>query len=124
MVMKAFQLTQGGSGPSGIGGDGWRHILTSRGYGNVRNDLLVAVMTRLHAPCAAKPLMTIPLDHLWSQDSFHSTQCQDSDQSDAVLRRIIRKVVMSTLKPDDVVKACENSQMCGYSRGAKQRFMQ
>ena len=27
MVMKAAQFTKGGSGPSGLDGDGWRHIL-------------------------------------------------------------------------------------------------
>ena len=35
-----------------------------------------------------------------------------------VLRRIIGKVVMSTLKPD-VVKACANSQMCGHKSGSE-----
>ena len=35
-----------------------------------------------------------------------------------VLRRIIGKIVMSTLK-SDVVKSCANSQMCGHKSGSE-----
>ena len=51
MVMKAAQFTKGGSGPSGLDGDRWRHILTSRQYGDAGSDLRVAFTTSIRSVC-------------------------------------------------------------------------
>ena len=49
-VKRAAMLTRGGSGPSGLDADGWRHILVSRNYGvysaELRNE--IAKMIRQH----------------------------------------------------------------------------
>ena len=119
MVMKAAQLTQGGSGPSGLDGDGWRHILTSRGYGDAGNDLRVAIAAVTRSLCSETinddsigPLMASRLIPLNKMPGLRPIGVGE------VLRRIIGKVVMSTLKPD-VVKACANSQMCGHKSGSE-----
>ena len=39
VIMKASMLIKGGSGPSGRDADGWRRILTSRGFGTATLDL-------------------------------------------------------------------------------------
>ena len=119
MVMKAAQLTQGGSGPSGLDGDGWRHILTSRGYRDAGNDLRVAIAAVTRSLCSEiinddsiGPLMASRLIPLNKMPGLRPIGVGE------VLRRIIGKVVMSTLKPD-VVKACANSQMCGHKSGSE-----
>ena len=39
LVLKAAQVTKGGSGPSGLDADGWRKPLTSKVYGDASKDL-------------------------------------------------------------------------------------
>ena len=43
MVLKAATVTKGGSGPSGLDGDGWRRILCSTAFGTTNTDLRKAV---------------------------------------------------------------------------------
>ena len=51
MVLKAAQLTKGGSGPSGMGADGWRKILTSRVYGVTGSDVKRAFANSIKKMC-------------------------------------------------------------------------
>ena len=39
MVLRAASITKGGSGPSGLGTDGWRRMLTSKLFGAASSDL-------------------------------------------------------------------------------------
>ena len=119
MVMKAAQLTKGGSGPSGLDGDGWRHILTSRGYGDTGSDLRTAIAAVTRSLCTQTvnddsigPLMASRLIPLNKMPGLRPIGVGE------VLRRIIGKVVMSTLKTD-VVESCANSQMCGHKSGSE-----
>jgi len=94
MVLKAAQLTRGGSGPSGMDADGWRRILTSKDYGE--NGTLLA--SRL-----------IPLD---KRPGLRPIGVGE------VLRRIMGKVVMSVVKPD-VIAGSSRAQMCGHNSGSE-----
>ena len=119
MVMKAAQFTKGGSGPSGLDGDGWRHILTSRRFGDAGSDLRVAIATFTRSICTQTidddtvgALMASRLIPLNKKPGLRPIGVGE------VLRRIIGKIVMSTLK-SDVVKSCANSQMCGHKSGSE-----
>ena len=43
LVMKAAMKTKGGSGPSGLDADGWRHISVSNSFGDCASDLRKSV---------------------------------------------------------------------------------
>ena len=42
-MRKAAIRTKGGSGPSGLGADGWRKMLTSKVFGSCTSDLRKAI---------------------------------------------------------------------------------
>ena len=117
--MKAAQLTKGCSGSSGLDADGWRHILTSSGYGDAGNDLRVAIAAVTRSLCietvndnSIKLLMASRLIPLNKMPGLRQIGVGE------VLRRVTRKVAMSVLKPD-VVKACAKPQMCGHKSGSE-----
>eukprot|EP00111_Clytia_hemisphaerica_P007481 TCONS_00021735-protein len=51
LIYKAAQLTKGGSGPSGLDADGWRHILTSRSFGEAGRNLRTALSLVIRHLC-------------------------------------------------------------------------
>ena len=46
--------TRGGSGPSGMDADGWRHILLSKNFGDAPNDLCKAIASVIKKLCTEK----------------------------------------------------------------------
>ena len=119
MVLEAAKITRGGSGPSGLDADGWRRILVSRDYGDVGVDLRKAVASVIRRICTAEikdlsltPLMASRLVPLNKNPGLRPIGVGE------VLRRIMGKVVMSTLS-EDVVRASSITQMCGRSSGSE-----
>ena len=51
MVLKAATVTKGGSGPSGLVGDGWRRIFCSTAFGTTNTDLRKAVAEMITKLC-------------------------------------------------------------------------
>ena len=51
LVRKACMKTRGGSGPSGMDADGWRHILLSKNFGDAPNDLCRAIASVIKKLC-------------------------------------------------------------------------
>eukprot|EP00794_Sanderia_malayensis_P006488 gene6488-7231_t len=51
MLLKAAQMTRGGSGPSGIDADDWCKILSSRDFGDAGNDLRSAIAAVTRSLC-------------------------------------------------------------------------
>ncbi len=119
MVLKAAQLTKGGSGPSGMDADGWRKILSSKIYGNTGPDLRRALANVIKKICvenindnSLEALMASRLVPLDKQPGLRPIGVGE------VLRRIAGKIVMSVTKKD-VVEASSKSQMCGREAGSE-----
>ena len=119
MVLKAAQLTKGGSGPSGMDADGWRKILTSKMYGDTGRDLRRALATVIKKICveditdnSLESLMASRLVPLDKNPGLRPIGVGE------VLRRIAGKIVMSVTK-EDVVNASSRTQMCGRKAGSE-----
>ena len=119
MVLKAAQLTKGGSGPSGMDADGWRKILTSKMYGDTGRDLRRALATVIKKMCveditdnSLESLMASRLVPLDKNPGLRPIGVGE------VLRRIAGKIVMSVTK-EDVVNASSRTQMCGRKAGSE-----
>ena len=119
MVLKAAQLTKGGSGPSGMDADGWRKILTSRVYGDTGRDLRSAYANVIKKMCvetindgSLEALLASRLVPLDKQPGLRPIGVGE------VLRRIAGKVVMSVTR-EDVIKSSSKSQMCGRKAGSE-----
>jgi len=128
MVLKAAQLTRGGSGPSGMDADGWRRILTSKDYGENGTDLRIALARVIDLRIALArvirkmcteikddslgPLLAsrlIPLDKRLDLRPIGVGE---------FLRKIMGKVVMSVVKPD-IIAGSSRAQMCGHNSGSE-----
>eukprot|EP00794_Sanderia_malayensis_P000712 gene712-16297_t len=53
-VRKAAIRTKGGSGPSGMDGEGWRRILTSNSFGDASENLCNAFASAIKKLCTVK----------------------------------------------------------------------
>ena len=119
MVLKAAQITKGGSGPSGMDADGWRKILSSRVYGDTGRDLRRAFANVIKKMCvdnisdnSLEALMASRLVPLDKNPGLRPIGVGE------VLRRIAGKIVMSITK-EDVVRASSKAQMCGRKAGSE-----
>ena len=120
MILKAAKITEGGSGPSGMDADGWRKVIVSKVYGDVRNDLRKSLAQTVRKMCT---------EHVSdnSLEAFNACRLVPLDKCPGlrpigvgeVLRRIAGKVVMSLAKKD-VMEAGSNVQMCsGHQAGSE-----
>lgn len=119
MVLKAAQLTKGGSGPSGMDADGWRKILTSKVYGDTGKDLRTALAKVIKKMCvetisdnSLEALLASRLVPLDKKPGLRPIGVGE------VIRRIAGKIVMSVTR-EDVVKASSKVQMCGRKAGSE-----
>ena len=56
MVLRAASITKGGSGPSGLDGDGWRRILNSHFFGTASSDFRKLVADFIKKLCSKRIL--------------------------------------------------------------------
>ena len=101
MVLEVAKITQGGSGPSGMDGDGWRQILVSRDYGDAGNNLHKAIALLIKKTCIKEkddsflsPLMASRLVSLNKNPGLRPKGIGE------VLWQMMGKVVMSTFSED------------------------
>lgn len=119
MILKAAQMTKGGSGPSGLDADGWKKILTSKVDGESGKDLRVTSAKVVKKMCvqvindnSLEALLASRLVPLNKNPGLSPIGVGE------VLRRIAGKVVMSVTKKD-VVAASTKAQMCGRKGGSE-----
>ena len=104
VIRKAAIRTKGGSGPSGMDGDGWRRILTSNNFRTSSSDLRKAFAIVVRKLCT-------DLVETHTIEAFPSCRLILLDKNPGfqpigvgeVLRRIAGKVIASVLK-EDVIK--------------------
>ena len=113
MVLKAAQLTKGGSGPSGMDADGWRKILKSKTYVRDLQKALAIVVKKMCVEDVTdnslESLMSSPFVPLDKNPGLRPICVGE------VLRRLAGKIVMSVTK-EDAVNASFRSQMCGRKK--------
>ena len=124
-VRKAAMLTRGGSGPSGLDADGWRHILVSRNFGTCSAELRTELATLIRQLCTEKVEInfvggnsTSSLEALLACRLLPLDKCPGLRPIGVgeVLRRIAGKVVMSVVK-SDVQHATGSLQVCAGQPG-------
>eukprot|EP00794_Sanderia_malayensis_P006469 gene6469-7206_t len=125
MLLKAAQMTRGGSGPSGIDADDWCKILSSRDFGDAGNDLRSAIAAVTRSLCtrnvgdqsitALMASRLVPLDKIPGLRPIGVGEVLQRIMGE--LTDVWTEVVMVVTKPD-VVNACANSQMCGQKSGS------
>ncbi len=116
-IAKAAMNTNGAAGPSGLDAVGWRHILVSRNYGDAGKDLRssLAIMAR---HLATKKISVVEKQST-SLEAYLSCRLIPLDKSPGVrpigigevLRRIIGKSIIYTIKPQ-IMESAGNLQLC------------
>jgi len=110
IVRKAVTKTRGGSGPSGLDADGWRKILLSNNHGEAPKDLCTAIAKVCKRLCtetcnSLMPFLACRLIPLDKKPGLRPIGVGE------VLRRIIGKVVIYSLKTD-VMSSVGSLQVC------------
>ena len=109
-VKKAAIRTAGGAGPSGLDGEGWCRILTSRSFGSASTDLRKTIAEIAKCLCSEEEshleaLMACKLIPLDKNPGLRPIGIGES------LRRIIGKTVMMNVK-NDVCQCVGSLQTC------------
>ena len=112
LVRKAALKTRGGSGPSGMDGDGWRHILTSNSFKECSKELCVTFANVIKKLCSN-------VEDSKSLEAFLACRLIPLDKNPGirpigvgeVLRRIAGKVVVHTVR-EDVISSVGSLQVC------------
>ena len=124
MVKQAAIKTKGGSGPSGMGADGWQRILASNNFGSASQDLRKAFAEMIKKICTQKIETENDATAL---EAFLACRLIPLDKNPGlrpigvgeVLHRIAGKVVMKVLK-EDVRNSAGGLQLCaGHEAGAE-----
>ena len=119
LVQKIALRTKGAAGPSGFDADDWRGVLGSRIYGKSSDDLCTAIANMTRKMCTENritqdggitPLMACRLIPLDKDPGLRPIGIGE------VLRRIIGKMVVQTLKPD-LQEGAGDIQMCVGQEG-------
>ena len=117
--------TQGGSGPSGLDADGWRHILISRNYGSCSVELRSEFALMIKQICIEKVELFKSGDRMTSSlEAFLACRLLPLDKNPGlrpigvgeVLRRIAGKVIMNVIK-GDIQEAAGSIQVCAGQPG-------
>ena len=112
--------TRGESGPSGMDADVWRRILTSNSFGQSSTNMCMALAN------VAKKLC-VESDQTDSLEAFLASRLIPLDKTAGlkpigvgeVIRRIIGKTVVHTLK-EDIIRSIANLQACaGHESGCE-----
>ncbi len=105
-VRNAALHTKGGAGPSGLDADGWRHILVSRNYGAISEELRAEFARMIKILCTEKVDLFTNNGYVTSSlEAFLACRLLPLDKCPGlrpigvgeVLRRIAGKVVMSVI---------------------------
>ena len=115
-MRKAAIRTKGGTGPSGLGDDGWRKMLTSKVFSSSTSDLRKAIADFSKYIC----INEIEFQNTTSLETFIASRLVLRDKNPGlrpidvgeVFRRIAAKVFMSIVK-DALTKAVQNLQLYG-----------
>ena len=117
-IYKAAKHLQGSGGPTLIDADGWKHFLCSKSYGNASSDLCDAIANMAKRLCTDNiepetlheflANRLIPLDKGNDQDGNPGIRPIGIGE---ILRRIIGKVVVSTIR-EDIINAAGPLQTC------------
>ena len=110
--------TRGGSGPSGLDADGWRRILISQNFGKSNGDLRKAIARCIKKLCIERcnnqEVSALMASRLLPLDKNPGLRPIGVGE---VLRRIIRKVVMTSLR-EEIISSVGSLQVCaGHERG-------
>ena len=111
-VSKAALKTKGGSGPTGMDADGWKRILTSKQFAENSTDLCTTIANMKKKLCIDNDLEN-------TLEAFLSCRLIPLDKNTVlrtigvgeVLRRIVGKVIVSTLR-DGIITSVEPLQVC------------
>ena len=106
--------TKGAAGPSGMNADGWRRILISRSFGRTGTELRKSIAEMTKILC-----MTKLNNEDQSLEAYTSCRLIPLDKDPGVrpigigevLRRIIGKTVINTIKPD-ILSSAGSLQLC------------
>ena len=112
MQFKAALKTKGGSGPTGMDADGLKRILTSKQFAESSNDLCTTIANMIKKLCIDNDLEN-------TLEAFLSCRLIQLDKNTVlrtigvgeVLRRIVGKVIVSTLR-DGIITSVEPLQVC------------
>ena len=112
VVRKATLKTKGGSGPSGMDAHGWKRILTSRQFVESSTDLRTTIANMIKKLCIDKDLAN-------TLEAFLSCRLIPLDMNPGlrligvgeVIRRIVGKVIVSTLQ-GDIITSVGPLQVC------------
>ena len=124
-VRKAAMATKGGSGPSGMDADGWRHIIISRNFSTCSSEFRSEFATFIRQLCTEKVELTSKQGNCTSSlEAFLACRLIPLDKCPGlrpigvgeVLRRIAGKVVMNVVK-GDVQTAAGSLQVCAGQAG-------
>ena len=119
MIRKAVMETRGGSGHSGLDADGWKRILLSKNFGESSSDLC-QTLTKVIKKHWTEQLST-------SLEGFLACQLILFKKNPGlrpigvgeVLRRIIRKVIVSVVR-NDITSSVGSLQVCaGHEAGCE-----
>ena len=112
LIRRSAMRTNGGAGPSGLDGDGWRRIITSNCFGTASTDLCTSianltkkVCTEIHSSKSLEPLMASRLIPLDKNPGLRPIGIGE------VLRRIIGKSIATILR-DDIKQSIGSLQVC------------
>ena len=116
-ILKAAMKTNGAAGPSGLDALGWRHILVSRNYGDAGRDLRSSIA--LMARKLATQMAEVEPDQPTSLEAYLSCRLIPLDKNPGVrpigigevLRRIIGKAIIFTIKPQ-IMDSAGDLQLC------------
>ena len=109
--------TNDAAGPSDIDALGWRHILVSRNYGDAGRDLRTSIA--LMATNLATQIVDVQPDDTTCLEAYLSCRLIPPDKNPGlrpigigeVLRRIIGKAIIFTIKPH-IIDSAGDLQLC------------
>ena len=117
-VCRAAKKLHGSGGPTLLDADGWKHILCSKSYGKASSDLCESIANLakklcredIHPDCLQEFLSCrlIPLDKGEDADGNKGIRPIGIGE---ILRRLVGKVIVETIKPD-IIKAAGPLQTC------------
>ena len=116
-ISKAAMKTNDAAGPAGLDALGWRHILVSRNYGDAGRDLRTSIA--LMARNLATQMVDVKPDETTCLEAYLSCRLIPLDKNPGVrplgigevLRRIIRKAIIFTIKPH-IIDSVGDLQLC------------
>ena len=116
-ISRAAMKTNDAAAPAGLDALGWRHILVSRNYGDAGRDLRTSIA--LVARNLATQMVDVKPDETTCLEAYLACRLIPLDKNPGVrplgngevLRRIIRKAIIFTIKPH-IIDSVGDLQLC------------